>query len=132
MLTQADFESRPTVRALYVFLGDYIDRGSASRETIDRLIEHSGKNKFVFLKGNHELIAIKCLSDRDLFSEWMRLGGAEFRFPMELRRARSRTKRRSLSYRAPFTARCRRPICAFSETFGPHSHSATTFLLMPE
>jgi len=77
MLTQADFESRPTVRALYVFLGDYIDRGSASRETIDRLIEHSGKNESIFLKGNHELIAIKCLSDRDLFSEWMRLGGAE-------------------------------------------------------
>ena len=31
----------------------------------------------MFLKGNHELIAIKCLSDRGLFDQWLRLGGLE-------------------------------------------------------
>ena len=73
----ADIALRPAVRPLYVFLGDYIDRGSASRETIDRLIEHGKTHESVFLKGNHELIAIKCLSDRGLFDQWLRLGGLE-------------------------------------------------------
>ena len=72
-----DITLRPTVRPVYVFLGDYIDRGSSSRETIDRLIEHGKTNKSVFLKGNHELIAIKCLSDSSLFDQWLRLGGLE-------------------------------------------------------
>jgi serine/threonine protein phosphatase 1 len=73
----SDIALRPTKRPLYVFLGDYIDRGSASRETIDRLIEHGKTHESVFLKGNHELIAIKCLSDRGLFDQWLRLGGLE-------------------------------------------------------
>ncbi len=74
---KADIELRPTARPVYVFLGDYIDRGSSSRETIDRLIEHGATHEAVFLKGNHELIAIKCLSDRGLFDQWLRLGGLE-------------------------------------------------------
>ena len=71
----ADIALRPAERQVYVFLGDYIDRGSSSRETIDRLIEHGAAHETVFLKGNHELIAIKCLSDRGLFDQWLRLGG---------------------------------------------------------
>src|SRR5258708_3742249 len=73
----SDIALRPTARPLYVFLGDYIDRGPSSRETIDRLIEHGKAHESVFLKGNHELIAIKCLSDRGLFDQWLRLGGLE-------------------------------------------------------
>ena len=72
-----DIALRPTARPVYVFLGDYIDRGSSSRETIDRLIQHGETSESIFLKGNHELIAIKCLSDRSLFDQWMRLGGLE-------------------------------------------------------
>jgi serine/threonine protein phosphatase 1 len=70
-----DIAQRPTARPLFVFLGDYIDRGSWSRETIDRLIEHGEHRESVFLKGNHELLAIRCLSDPSLFDHWMRLGG---------------------------------------------------------
>jgi serine/threonine protein phosphatase 1 len=73
----SDIALRPTARPLYVFLGDYIDRGPSSRETIDRLIEHGKAHESVFLKGNHELIAIKCLSDRGLFDQWLRFGGLE-------------------------------------------------------
>src|SRR5271169_573043 len=58
---EADIALRPISRPFHIFLGDYIDRGSSSRETIDRLIEHGRKNESVFLKGNHELIAIRCL-----------------------------------------------------------------------
>jgi serine/threonine protein phosphatase 1 len=74
---RTDIAQRPIARPIYVFVGDYIDRGPASRETIDRLIEHRKESECVFLKGNHELVAIKCLSDRSLFDNWMRLGGME-------------------------------------------------------
>lgn len=74
---KADLARRPTARPIFVFLGDYIDRGPRSRETIDRLIELGGTNECVFLKGNHEQIAVKCLSDPSLFERWMRLGGVE-------------------------------------------------------
>jgi serine/threonine protein phosphatase 1 len=72
-----DIAGRPVERSLHVFLGDYIDRGCCSRDTIDRLIRHGEQNESVFLKGNHEAIALKCLSDRALFDHWMRLGGLE-------------------------------------------------------
>jgi len=72
-----DIKSRPVGRPLFVFLGDYIDRGVSSRQTLDRLIEHGRNCETVFLKGNHEEIAIKCLSNPDLFGQWMRLGGLE-------------------------------------------------------
>lgn len=73
----SDVMRRPTARPVFVFLGDYIDRGPSSRETIDRLIQQGGMNECVFLKGNHEQIAIRCLSDPSLFDRWMRLGGVE-------------------------------------------------------
>jgi serine/threonine protein phosphatase 1 len=72
-----DMAHRPAQRPVFVFLGDYIDRGASSRETIDRLIEHGETHECVFLKGNHEAMAIKCLSDRSLFDRWLRLGGVE-------------------------------------------------------
>lgn len=72
-----DMSARPVAKAIFVFLGDYIDRGPSSRETIDRLIAHGETKECIFLKGNHEQIAIKCLSDRSLFDHWMRLGGVD-------------------------------------------------------
>jgi serine/threonine protein phosphatase 1 len=72
-----DTARRPIARRLYVFLGDYIDRGPWSRQTINRLIEHGETHESIFLKGNHELIAIKCLSDPSLIDQWLRLGGTE-------------------------------------------------------
>ena len=76
-LISADIAQRPGDRYLYVFLGDYIDRGSRSRQTIDRLIEHAAAHESVFLRGNHELIALKCLTDGALLDRWLRLGGLE-------------------------------------------------------
>ena len=72
-----DISARPVIRPVFIFLGDYIDRGPSSRETIDRLIELAATRESVFLKGNHEQIAISCLRDRGLFERWMRLGGLE-------------------------------------------------------
>lgn len=73
----ADLAQFPTIRAISVFLGDYIDRGGSSRETIDRLIEHGTAYESIFLRGNHEVIAVACLSDRTKINQWLRLGGME-------------------------------------------------------
>lgn len=72
-----DIAVHASCRPLFVFVGDYIDRGPRSRETIDRLIEHGKDAECVFLKGNHEQVAIRCLRDPSLFERWMRLGGLE-------------------------------------------------------
>ena len=76
-LISADVAQRPADKSIYVFLGDYIDRGLHSRQTIDRLIEHAAGHESVFLRGNHELIALKCLTDTALLDRWLRLGGLE-------------------------------------------------------
>lgn len=74
---QTDRTVRPAIRSVFVFLGDYIDRGPSSRQTIDRLMELAGDAECVFLRGNHEEIALRCLSDPGLFEHWMRLGGSD-------------------------------------------------------
>ena len=74
---EADIRDRPADKVLQVFLGDYIDRGPSSCQTIDRLIAHGGQHEALFLKGNHEAIAVRCLRDPSVFEQWTRLGGIE-------------------------------------------------------
>lgn len=74
---EQDFSERPYRRPLLVFLGDYIDRGPQSQGTITRLIELAAKYECVFLKGNHEHIAMKSLTDLSAIPKWLRLGGLE-------------------------------------------------------
>src|SRR4249920_2487980 len=50
----ADLAANPISICIEVYLGDYIDRGPASREVIDRLIARNQTFRAVFLKGNHE------------------------------------------------------------------------------
>lgn len=76
-LSEIDLEQRPAGRPVYVFLGDYIDRGPSSRGTIDRLIEHGSAYECVFLKGNHEEMALNFLANRLSLDAWGRLGGLE-------------------------------------------------------
>lgn len=57
---------RPAADDTLVFLGDYIDRGPASKSVVDRLLalERQGPT-CIFLKGNHE----------DMFLDFIGLGG---------------------------------------------------------
>jgi serine/threonine protein phosphatase 1 len=64
-----------SARALHVFLGDYIDRGPASRETIDLLIERSLRHETIFLKGNHEQFLFEVLQDAARLEAWKDYGG---------------------------------------------------------
>jgi serine/threonine protein phosphatase 1 len=74
---EQDLIQRPCRHPFMVFLGDYIDRGTQSKETISRLVETAARYECVFLKGNHEHIAMRSLTDLSVMPKWMRLGGLE-------------------------------------------------------
>ena len=63
--------------ALTVTLGDYIDRGPASRGVLDRLISNPFPTPFVALKGNHEALLEAFLANPAVGKHWRSLGGAE-------------------------------------------------------
>jgi serine/threonine protein phosphatase 1 len=63
-----------------VFLGDYIDRGPDSQGVIEYFM-HDIQPSFqsVFLRGNHEDIALRVLGgETELIASWMQFGGAAF------------------------------------------------------
>lgn len=73
----ADLAARPVSRPIQVFLGDYIDRGPASREVIDCLIDRSLLHETVYLKGNHEAVLIEFLNDPLVLQHWQEFGGLQ-------------------------------------------------------
>lgn len=69
-------ETQPR-RPLLVFLGDYVDRGGASRSVIDQILTltKSPGCEVVALKGNHEEALLKFLAEPDFGPTWARHGG---------------------------------------------------------
>jgi serine/threonine protein phosphatase 1 len=63
--------------AIEVYLGDYIDRGPASGEVIDRLIQRGRTRSTIFLKGNHETYPNAFLKYPGFLTEWSQVGGLE-------------------------------------------------------
>lgn len=70
-----DLRDSPCSHAVQVFLGDYIDRGPASREVLDLLIERRKRHTMLCLKGNHETYISNFLSDPSALTHWTRIGG---------------------------------------------------------
>lgn len=71
--------SGETRRVPIIFLGDYIDRGLQSRETVDRLLLLTRDKRFSprFLKGNHEAALLDFLARPESGAAWLAYGGAE-------------------------------------------------------
>lgn len=69
--------AHPVSRPLQILVGDYIDRGPASREVLDRLIDRSKSHEMVFLKGNHESFIFEFLRHPATLREWSMMGGRE-------------------------------------------------------
>ena len=65
-------------RKLLVFLGDYVDRGPASKGVVDRLLQPiAGGFETHFLKGNHEHSLLGFLTEPSLYQMWKRYGAME-------------------------------------------------------
>lgn len=60
-----------------IVLGDYVDRGPASRQVIDRLIELGARCRLVTLIGNHEEMLLLAREDEIELAGWLEYGGAE-------------------------------------------------------
>jgi serine/threonine protein phosphatase 1 len=73
----ADLVANPVSQPVEILLGDYIDRGPASRGVLDRLIARSKARTMVFLKGNHETYVERFLADPSVLGEWRQFGGLE-------------------------------------------------------
>ncbi len=58
-----------------IMLGDYIDRGPASRQVIEQLLDLKPQCQLVTLKGNHEVLLLDSLKSIDKRLFWMQVGG---------------------------------------------------------
>ncbi len=73
----ADLASNPVRVGIEVYMGDYIDRGPASRDVVDRLVARTRTFRAVFLKGNHEGYLTGFLANPAILMDWQSYGGLE-------------------------------------------------------
>jgi serine/threonine protein phosphatase 1 len=75
-MIQEDAAAAPPVRRVLVYLGDYVDRGPASREVIDLLLDGPPRGfEAVHLLGNHEHALLSFLEDISVAPMWFTYGG---------------------------------------------------------
>ena len=68
-------ETRPD--DIFVFMGDYIDRGGKSKEVVDRVIRQSETNKCIYLIGSHEYAMLHAKTDKYYQELYENYGGLE-------------------------------------------------------
>jgi serine/threonine protein phosphatase 1 len=73
----ADLATGEFRRPVQIFLGDYIDRGPASREVLDMLIEREQHHETMPLKGNHEALFLEFFTNPAVLSSWRQFGGLQ-------------------------------------------------------
>jgi serine/threonine protein phosphatase 1 len=76
----ADRQARPARHILTVFVGDYVDRGLASRAVIERIMAESDIGSKITLRGNHEAMMLRALDDPADMKAWCDMGGAQTLF----------------------------------------------------
>ncbi len=76
-LIDADLARRPAERTLHVMLGDYVDRGPASRAVIDAILARADRRELVALKGNHDALLLQALDEPTSIGDWLLMHGVE-------------------------------------------------------
>jgi serine/threonine protein phosphatase 1 len=61
---------------IYIFIGDYIDRGPDSRGVVDYLLQFRKNHACVFIRGNHEHMMLEAL-ETGYDTLWLQNGGKE-------------------------------------------------------
>lgn len=69
--------NNPVRHHIEVFLGDYIDRGPASKRVLERLATRDRPEQMVCLKGNHESYVSEFFRSPAILQSWRTLGGLE-------------------------------------------------------
>ena len=59
---------------IYVFLGDYTDRGPDSKDVVDQLLEFNKDHDCIFIRGNHDQMLLDAYEEGD-WNLWMSNGG---------------------------------------------------------
>jgi serine/threonine protein phosphatase 1 len=71
----ADAHGLPESRKLIIMLGDYVDRGPASAQVLEHLLEPPpDRFERICLAGNHETAMLDFFDGRIALSDWMRMG----------------------------------------------------------
>lgn len=70
MLTELD----EYTHRIFVFLGDYIDRGPNSQKVIELLLDFEQEHQCVWLRGNHEQMLLDSMGTDD-YALWLQNGG---------------------------------------------------------
>jgi serine/threonine protein phosphatase 1 len=73
----ADLKTRSFDHAVTVFLGDYVDRGPASKAVVERLASGEWPTSIIALAGNHEEFLLAFLGDAGFLAFWRSQGGLE-------------------------------------------------------
>ena len=81
----AHLASRPIRSPVEVYLGDYVDRGPASRKVLDRLSTRRQSRPLICLKGNHETFVTGFINDPATLANWQLYGGLQTLVLYELR-----------------------------------------------
>jgi serine/threonine protein phosphatase 1 len=76
---EADLEASAPKRAVLLFLGDIIDRGPQSAQSIERLRTYRHPRlRTLFLAGNHEEVLLRLLNgERGILQSWLKFGGTQ-------------------------------------------------------
>jgi serine/threonine protein phosphatase 1 len=68
---------QPAVDDTVVILGDVVDRGPGSRQSIEQLIELQRRCRLVLIMGNHDEMMIAAIRRGHALDAWLRFGGQE-------------------------------------------------------
>jgi serine/threonine protein phosphatase 1 len=66
---------QPTAEDNVVLLGDVVDRGPATREVIEQILDLQNKCRLIFIMGNHEEMMLSALAGGEWANSWPSYGG---------------------------------------------------------
>lgn len=113
-----------------VFVGDYVDRGPASKEVVECLVNLRRPGwDVVKLRGNHEQFLLEYLSNPDAYQAWRSFGGAETLLSYGVRPPIFSDSKELLRAHAEFTANLPRSHLAFLTALS-YAHTIGDYLFV--